>query len=75
MGIKVTNHFADRMEMRCINMDHVKLALKNPDLQVPTYDGKIKVTKKLEDGRVLTVIYRMEGFKDANDYVLVTAYY
>ena len=56
-------------------MDHVKLALKNPDLQVPTYDGKIKVTKKLEDGRVLTVIYRMEGFKDANDYVLVTAYY
>jgi hypothetical protein len=63
------------MQFRGIDLDHVKKAMKNPDSTEEAYDGKMKAIKRVDKERSVTVIYSREGFKDANDYVIVTAYY
>lgn len=73
--IKATKHFADMVQYREISIDHVKKAIREPDLRQPTYDGKVKVKKEIDANRSITVIFYREGFKDANDHVIVTAYY
>ena len=73
--LKLTRHFQDMMQYRGINFDHVKLAMKSPTSTEPTYDGKVKNTKELEDGRTITVIHNPEGFGNPNVRVIITAYY
>lgn len=75
MKLKLTRHFQDMMQHRGIDLDHVKKAMKKPDSTEPSYDGRTKIIKELENGKTITVIYSREGFKDANDYVMITAYY
>ncbi|MBI5004508.1 DUF4258 domain-containing protein [Candidatus Kaiserbacteria bacterium] len=69
------NHFQVRMLERGISVDHVKSAIKNPDFTETVFQGRIKARKEIEDGRVIEVIYYRQGFKGANDYVIITAYY
>lgn len=65
----------DMIQFRELNIDHVKLAIREPDFTETTFQGRMKVRKELDDGRVLEVIYFREGFKDSNDHVVITAYY
>jgi hypothetical protein len=75
MKFKLTNHFQLRFGERSINLDHVKLAIQNPDSKEMVFEGKIKVTKNI-GGKTIEVLYCKEGFKDRHDeYLLITAYY
>jgi hypothetical protein len=60
---------------RGISIEHVKRAIKNPDFTEATFQGRVKVRKEIDAVRVIEVIYYRQGFKDANDYVIITAYY
>lgn len=60
---------------RGIDIDHIKRAIKEPDFTEPTFEGRIKVRKQIDDKRVIEVIYYKQGFKGANDPVIITAYY
>ena len=63
------------MMERGIDVDHVKQAVKNPDFTEQTFQDRILVRKRVGENRVIEVIYYRQGFKGANDYVIVTAYY
>jgi hypothetical protein len=64
------------MVERGINLDHVKAAVKDPDTKEDVFDGKIKVTKEINNRLTIEVIYCIEKFKDKpNEYLLITAYY
>jgi hypothetical protein len=76
MKLKMTVHFQARLSERGIDIDHIKQAIRNPDLKESVFDGKIKVTKKVSDNKEIEVIYSKEAFKDkGEEYLLVTAYY
>ncbi len=75
MRLLFPNHFQVRMLERGISVDHVKKAIKDPDFTEPTFQGRIRVRKQIDAERVIEVIYYRQGFKDANDYVIITAYY
>lgn len=60
---------------RGIDVDHIKRAIKNPDFTEQTFQGRMLVRKEIDERRVIEVIYYKQGFKDANDYVIITAYY
>lgn len=63
------------MMERGIDVDHVKQAIKDPDFTEETFQGRILVRKEIDAKRVIEVIYYRQGFKGANDYVIITAYY
>lgn len=71
----LTHHFQYRMLERGIELDHVKKAVKDPDFTETTFQDRIMVRKQIDENRVIEVIYYRQGFKGANDYVIVTAYY
>lgn len=75
MGNRLTIHFQGRMVERGIDIDHVKRAIKSPDFTKPAYEGTILARKKVDEARDIEVIYRKSGFKNVNEYVIVTAYY
>ena len=75
MKLKLTKHFQDMMAYRDIDIAHVKEAVKNPDSKKDTYEGKIRVTKKIGK-KEIEVVYCKEAFKDkSNEYIVITAYY
>lgn len=75
MLLKLTSHFQLRMMERNINLDHVKQAIKDPDLLEDAFDEKLKATKEI-DGKTIQVIYYKEGFKSKETtYIVITAYY
>ncbi len=63
------------MMERGIDIDHIKRAIKDPDFTEPTFKGRILVRKAIDEKRVIEVIYYRQGFKGANDSVIITAYY
>ena len=65
----------DMIQYREIDVDHVRLAIREPDLTKDAFEGKTKVSKKIDERRSITVVYYKDGFKDKKDYVIVTAYY
>jgi hypothetical protein len=69
------NHAQYRLSERGISIEHIKQAIKSPDFTEPTFEGRVKVRKKVDSERVLEVIYYRQGFRGANDYVIITAYY
>lgn len=73
--LKFPNHMQDMIQYRGINIDHVRSAISEPDLTEPAYEGKTKVSKKVDESRTIKVVYYKDGFKDKKDYVIVTAYY
>ena len=75
MKLLFPSHFQLRMMERGIDIDHVKRTIKNPDFTEPTFKGRILARKKIDEKRVLEVIYYMQGFKGANNPVIITAYY
>ena len=63
------------MVERGINIDHVKLAMREPDQKKTMFEGRIRVTKKIGK-KTIEVIYSKEAFRDKKEeYMLITAYY
>lgn len=73
--LKFPQHMHARMVERGIDVDHIRKAINNPDLKEDAFQGRIRVTKELTDGRTMEVIYYREAFKGSKDYVIITAYY
>ena len=63
------------MQHREINVDHVRLAIREPECTKAVLRGRVKVCKPLESGNAITVVYYKDGFRDRNDFIVVTAYY
>ena len=60
---------------RGIQIEHVKKAIRNPDLKKLVFEGRTKVQKKI-GLRTIVVIYWRDGFRDKKDeYIISTAYY
>ncbi len=75
MKLKFPNHFQERIIQRDINIDHVKLAMTNPDKKNLVFEGRIRVTKKIGK-KTIEVVYFKEAFRDKKDeYIIITAYY
>lgn len=68
-------HFQHRMVERGIDVDHIKRAIKSPDFTEPSFNGRILARKEIDAERVIEVIYYRQGFRDANDPIIITAYY
>lgn len=75
MRLLFPRHFQHRILERGIDVDHLKSAIKDPDFEEPAFEGRIKVRKKIDSQRTIEVIYYRQGFKGANDPVIITAYY
>ncbi len=73
--LKFPNHMQDMIQFREINVDHVKLAIREPDWTKDAMEGKIKVCKKIEDGKAIRVVYYKDGFRDTQEFMVITAYY
>lgn len=71
----MTKHFQDMIQLRGLNLEHVKQALNNPDEKDDVFDGKTRVKKDVGE-KVIEVIYSKDNFRDKKDeYVIITAYY
>lgn len=75
MKLLFPRHFQYRMMERGIDVNHIKRAIKDPDFAESTFQDRILVRKEIDKNRVIEVIYYKQGFKGANDYVIITAYY
>ncbi len=75
MKLLLTNHFKLRQLERNINLEHVKIAIKNSDCTGQSFQDRIIVRKRVDIDCEIEVIYYKQGFKGANDFVIVTAYY
>ncbi len=73
--LKFPNHMQDRIQDRELNIDHVRLAINKPDFTEASYAGRTKVCKQIEAEKFIKVVYYKDGFKDSNDFIVVTAYY
>lgn len=68
MKIRVSTHAQIRLLERGIDIEKVKKVISAPDLLVPEFEGRTKVSKLLDD-RNITVIYT----KEKNVFVIITA--
>ncbi len=71
MKIDVSLHAEYRLIARGIDIDNVKKVIRDPSQSTPQNDGRIKATKKLENGRILSIIY----IKQKTNFVIITGYY
>ncbi len=72
--LKLTVHVQARLYERNIDIDHIKRAIESPDEKYPDQKG-VKVRKKI-GGKIITVIYSSERWRDQpNTYLIITAYY
>jgi len=63
------------MQERGIQIEHVRTAINSPDFTKPTFQGRVLARKKIDEERVIEVIYYKDGFRDTNDIVIITALY
>lgn len=75
MKLIFPQHFQYRMVERGIDVDHIKKAIKEPEFTEPTFNGRTLARREIDEKRVIEVIYYRQGFKGANDVVVITAYY
>ncbi|MDE1965821.1 MAG: DUF4258 domain-containing protein [Patescibacteria group bacterium] len=75
LRLKFPPHFQERMAERGIQVEHVRSVIQDPDLQESTFQGRIRVRKRIDESRVIEVIYFKDGFRDTNDIVIITAIY
>jgi hypothetical protein len=68
-------HFRERMIERGIDFDHVKSAIKDPDVDIGVFQGRIRVTKKVGEKTIEVVYYRNEFGNKKKEYIVITAYY
>lgn len=71
MKIHVPVHAEIRLVERGIDIDNVKKVIQSPSSVVPQDLGRVRATKDLQDGRILSVIYRQER----GQFVIIAAYY
>ena len=71
MKIHVPQHAEYRLVERGIDIDNIKKVISSPSESQTTNEGRIKVKKQLEDGRILTIIYVERN----NQFVIITGYY
>ena len=57
------------MHKRAVSMEEIGAALKSPDIQYPSFPGRL-VARKRVGGRKITVVYVKEG----GDNIVVTVY-
>ncbi|HCR52313.1 TPA: hypothetical protein DIV48_01525 [Candidatus Kaiserbacteria bacterium] len=73
--LRLTNHFQVRMQERNIQIEHVKKAIRDPDLKEAVFEGRTRVRKKI-GSKTIVVVYWKDGFRDkSNEYIISTAYY
>jgi hypothetical protein len=75
MRLKFTVHAQIRMQERGLQVDDIKKAINDPDFTKDAYEGKVLVRKELANGRTIEVVYFKDGFRNSNDYFIITAYY
>jgi hypothetical protein len=73
--LKFTRHAQDMIQYRNISVDHIRSAIREPDFTEDSFQDRVLVRKQVDDSREIEVVYYREGFRDANDYVIITAYY
>ena len=60
---------------RGIQIEHVKKAIRDPDLKEIVFEGRTRVRKKI-GAKTIVVVYWKDGFRDRKDeYIISTAYY
>ena len=75
LRIKFPPHCQERINERSLQIEHIRKAINEPDLQKSTFKGRVLVRKKIDEERVIEVIYFKDGFRDTNDIVIITAVY
>lgn len=77
MNLKFSLHFQYRLAERGISVDHLKKAIRDPDVKEEVFEGRTRVRKKIDEvGKELEVIYFKEQFRDKKEeYIVITAYY
>lgn len=60
---------------RGIQINHIKIAVSNPDFSKITFQGRVKVRKNINEHTSIEVIYFKDGFRGSNDIIIITAYY
>lgn len=73
--LKFPPHFQDRMQERGIDVDHIRKAINTPDFTKETFHHRVIVRKSIDEKRAIEVVYFKDGFRDSNDYIIITAYY
>lgn len=73
--IRLNSHSQARLIGRGIDIGKVKEAILRPDATGPTHQGRTFARKKLEDGRVLEVVYYKRTDRKTNEYFIITVYY
>lgn len=71
MKIRVTTHAELRLIQRQIDIDNAKKTMTKPARLARLDNGRMKATRQLEDGRVLTIIY----VEEKTQFVIITGYY
>ncbi len=74
MNLKFSVHFQARMLERSVSIDHLKLAIRDPDRRVAVFEGRTKVVKKI-NGKTIEVVYLLEKLRKKEEYLVITAYY
>ncbi|HQU08076.1 MAG TPA: hypothetical protein PK539_03435 [Candidatus Paceibacterota bacterium] len=65
----------DMIQFRGLNVEHVKLAIREPDWTKKTFQGRLRACKQVGRNKAVRVVYYKDGFRDSNDYIVITAYY
>lgn len=73
--LKLPNHIQDMIQYRDLQIEHIKKAIRDPDVKESTFADRTLVRKRIDGKRVMEVVYYREGFKGVHDYVIITAYY
>lgn len=71
MKLSFSIHFQQGVFERDISIDHLKKAIREPNISHSTFGGRI-VSRKSVDGKTLEVVYTRGG---KNEYRIITAYY
>lgn len=68
MKIRMSTHAQIRSMERGIDVDKIKLVIREPDRSENQFEGRVKSVKMIE-GRNITVVYT----KSSNVFVIITA--
>jgi hypothetical protein len=65
--LKFVYHSQYRLYQREISTEDIKNIIRNPDIQQPSFNGRIKATKKLRD-TIISVVY----VRTKKEYLIIT---
>lgn len=73
--IRLNTHSQARLIGRGIDIGRVKETILRPDATGPAHQGRMFARRKLENGRILEVIYYKRADRNTNEYFIITVYY